>query len=69
MKKHSDTFDGADAEARGTKRTLTALMRDLETRGHDVKKLRVGNLRTSSWATIVLYPHLARVPLRGDERT
>ena len=47
VNKHSDTFEHADAEDEGTKRTLTALMRDLETRGHDVKN-SVGRSRTSS---------------------
>ena len=61
VNKHSDTFEHADAEDEGTKRTLTALMRDLETRGHDVKKLRreISDVVVRTIAPI--QPHLAHV--------
>lgn len=61
VNKHSDTFEHADADDEGTKRTLTALMRDLETRGHDVEKLRREISDVVVRTIVPIQPHLAHV--------
>jgi hypothetical protein len=59
--KHSDDFVHADADDEGTKRALTALMRELGERGHDVEALW-GEIRGVIVRTVLpIQPHLAHV--------
>ena len=61
VNKHSDGFVHADADDEGTKRALTAVMRDLrEKKGHDVVEALWEEIREVIVRTIIpIQPHLA----------